>query len=223
MKERPIIFSGEMVRAILEGQKTMTRRVVKPRLIPFIEKAALVNGKPCIDLLDIEIPCPYGIPGDRLWVRETWVHLPNNTVLYRATDNERSEAWKMYGEPKWRPSIFMPRWASRILPEITNVRVERLQDITEEDAIGEGIGRQIVHSEDHGWKNYLWHGDFGNFGNYGMGNKQSDAWPYQYSTYRNAKDCFSSLWELINGKKYPWASDPWVWVIEFTPLKAKNF
>ncbi len=108
----------------------------------------------------------------------------------------------------------MPRWASRITLEITDVRVERLQKITEEDAKAEGIEREVVRGQDLGWKNYLWHG---HFGSYGMGNKQTDNWPHQFSTYKDsAVGCFSSLWELINAKRgYGWNVNPWVWVISF--------
>ncbi len=94
-------------------------------------------------------------------------------------------------------------------------QVERLQEISEEDAKAEGVEQQMAHGQPLGWRNYLWHGDFGNCG---TGNKQSDEWDYQYSTYQKAKDCFSSLWELINGKG-SWGKNPLVWVIEFRRIK----
>jgi hypothetical protein len=123
MNERPILFSGEMVRAILEGRKTQTRRVIKPQL--------RINYK-----------CPYGQPGDRLWVRETWQCFKPNTeeIINPNTVNIRALAYRATNEwrGKWRPSIHMPRWASRITLEITAVRVERLQDIGEVDAMREG-------------------------------------------------------------------------------------
>jgi hypothetical protein len=135
MKERPILFGGPMVRAILDGSKTQTRRVAKefdemPNLDGILQRFPRQNG------------CPYGTPGDRLWVRETWAHerdgtgCPDDTgVLYRATD----PGWDDEGTGlRWRPSIFMPRIASRILLEITDVRVQRLQEISEEDARAEG-------------------------------------------------------------------------------------
>lgn len=120
MKERPILFNGEMVRAILAGQKTQTRRIPSKT-----QQDALF--------------CPYGHPGDRLWVKETFAYAQDGTVVYRAS---------MVGSPwdaitrraiTWHPSIHMPRWASRITLEITDVHVERVQDIHEEDAIAEGI------------------------------------------------------------------------------------
>lgn len=118
-RERPILFSGPMVRAILDGRKTVTRRVVKH--VP-------PEGTP-VHL------CPYGSPGDRLWVRETWFNSRGDDSMpthYRADD--RIEDLQI----KWKPSIFMPRWASRITLVLKSVRVERLQDITEEDAKQEG-------------------------------------------------------------------------------------
>ena len=129
MKERPVLFSGEMVRAILEGRKTQTRRVIKPQPLwvgdPNVAfKTHSANPKGIIN-------CPYGQPGDRLWVRETFAGTKNTGFAYRATDTA-------YGH-KWRPSIFMPHWASRINLEVVSVRVERVQDISIEDAYDEGM------------------------------------------------------------------------------------
>ena len=133
MKERPIIFNGDMVRAILDGRKTQERRPIKPQPIwvgdpsvPFRTKDADPKGI---------IRCPYGAPGDRLWVRETWrMDAVNIGAEYRATISALME----HVAP-WTPSIHMPRWASRITLEITAVRVQRVQDITEEDALAEGM------------------------------------------------------------------------------------
>ncbi len=129
MKERPIMFSGEMVRAILEGRKTQTRRVWKR---PELRKADWEIG-------DSSIACPYGEVGDRLWVRETWCGGQHGMpVHYKASWTEHE-----YG-PAWKPSIHMPRKYSRITLEITGVRVERVQDMSVEDAINEGIGLSSV-------------------------------------------------------------------------------
>lgn len=139
MKERPILFSGPMVRAILDGRKTQTRRVVKPR-----------QG-----MLDdwTGLPCPYGKPGDRLWVRETcYFEQPHGEVIYRADPGSEKALDPEFTGLRWRPSIHMPRWASRITLEIVNVRVERLQDIRVDDARAEGVTAKWPV---HGFRN-LW-------------------------------------------------------------------
>lgn len=136
MKERPILFSGPMVRAILEGRKTQTRRVVKfefVKTIPVPENSAFREGT------EWKSECPFGQPGDRLWVRETWAphaDMPPSAI-YRC---DRGGDYQDTVTPnfRWRPSIHMPRWASRLTLEITAVRVERLQDISEEDVWEEG-------------------------------------------------------------------------------------
>jgi len=147
MKERPILFSAPMVRAILEGRKTQTRRVVKisnPENAMRVEFSSTDFGVYRFDLYfpthvrSETFPCPYGQPGDRLWVRETWRDGIYDGPIYRA------DACKVTDEQlegTWKPSIFMPRWASRITLEITDVRVERLQEISEEDAKAEGVLR----------------------------------------------------------------------------------
>lgn len=140
MKERPILFSGPMVRAILEKRKTQTRRVIKPQPEAWAHdmvgwELAMPNCRPLYPDSFARSYCPYGQPGDRLWVRETWT-IPDptdkRTVCYRSSNDPITT-----GE-KWKPSIYMPRWASRITLEITGVRVERLQDISESDAKAEG-------------------------------------------------------------------------------------
>jgi hypothetical protein len=137
-KERPIIFSGPMVRAILDGMKTQTRRVVKGKWLPLVEEVLRVNGQWVFETMDYDLTTPFGKPGDRLWVRETWAQLLDHYgkahPTYRA-DYVRSEADRL---DAWRPSIHMPRWASRLTLEITDVRVQRLQDISPTDAIDEG-------------------------------------------------------------------------------------
>ena len=197
--DRPILFSAPMVRAILDGSKTQTRRVVKPRkdlgigceLAP-CELAGEVNAG---DYSNSRYR-----PGDRLWVREAWQHLQNQNGELAATLNPKSCRECFYradeSDPrslpmsgKWRPSIHMPRWASRITLEITGVRVERLQDISESDAIAEGIERVTVKT---GATVY----PFGN----------------QYS--HDSVAAYSHLWEAINGTG-SWAANPWVWVVEF--------
>lgn len=252
MREHPILFSTEMVQAILEGRKTQTRRVVKfgidntssiqqatsiewdirradsrmpsfdtwgPRTAHFLFK------EPCKyhdNIIVFALQCPYGQVGDRLWVKETWGYICSvssfygtnpeehyahiryiadgeNRNIYFATSGDMKAAlpkqnikrpnnfdtldefqkeWTMsdlctnwWKKQKVKPSIFMPRWASRITLEITDIRVERLQDITKEDSLAEGVF-----------------------------------------------DSYSALWDSINGKKHSWESNPWVWVIEFKKI-----
>ena len=135
MKERPILFSGPMVRAILDGRKTQTRRVVKPQpdwIRPRVSDDGIAHGY-CGSGPTDGIKCPYGTVGDRLWVRESWAKSGEvgDATEYRADNPDPIGA-------KWRPSIHMPRWASRIDLEITGIRVERLQEISERDAMAEG-------------------------------------------------------------------------------------
>jgi hypothetical protein len=189
MKEHPILFSAPMVRAILDGSKTQTRRVVKPQ--PDEDGLArLIATGEWHDTSASAYRCPYGIPGDRLWVRETFNGNAEVGYAYRATEPD------MNGCP-WRPSIFMPRRASRILIEITDVRVQRLQDISEDDARAEGAafhdGRPIGH---HGWRHDINHG----------------------VVYSTARESFAWLWKSINGAG-SWDANPWVWVINFRRLQ----
>lgn len=142
-KERPILFSTDMVRAILDGRKTQTRRIIKPQPVLYptgwqygkgYKNSCSVSASPATDVL-YPFECPYGKPGDRLWVRETWNQIFNGITdeyIYAATDSD------VFSETKWRPSIHMPRAASRIIIQITDVDVECLQDITEADAVAEG-------------------------------------------------------------------------------------
>lgn len=180
------------VRAILDGRKTQTRRVVKLTDSGRVKE----SGSPRnwhLDDPNAVMACPYGVPGDRLWVRETWAaphsadqfrpaHIPNGTrIHYAATED--------LGGLLWRPSIHMPRWASRLTLEVVSVRVERLQEISEEDALAEGLQR------------------YGN-GTFGLDD------PACCMGVR-ASVAYMRLWDSINAKRAPWASNPWVWVIEF--------
>jgi len=149
MKERPIIFSGKMVRALLDGSKTQTRRVVKPQPSFF---GSMTNPNTPFKTIDYglhcQIRCPYGEPGDRLWVRENWQsHLgpyaESIIYAYKVTDDERLGPWK--------PSIYMPRCASRITLEVTDVRLERLQNISEADAQAEGFSYSSIPLEQYRW------------------------------------------------------------------------
>lgn len=161
IKERPILFKGEMARAILSRQKTQTRRALK--LLEGWQFARLEGSVAHVNKPgfhgEAHEKCPYGEPGDRLWVRETHAragckencdHLSCHTI-YRA---DKPKSAGMYGCVKWTPSIFMPRWASRITLEITDVRVERLNQISNQDAVAEGIGQptDIRYAAEDGFK-----------------------------------------------------------------------
>lgn len=191
--EKPIIFSTPMVRAILEGRKTQTRRVVKS---PFeIHANGFITKPDKHDRFNLVV-LPYK-PGDILWVRETWQYknygdygYTPDDFIYKADPNE---TWV----GPWRPAIHMPYEASRIHLKIKNVRVERLQDITEEDAIAEGIKEYM---EFNGVVKY-WIDDL----SLGVGDMP-----------RSAKKAFEIIWNSIYAKRgYGWDINPWVWVIEF--------
>ncbi|MDR1889342.1 MAG: hypothetical protein LBQ81_08225 [Zoogloeaceae bacterium] len=219
MKERPIIFSAPMVRTILEDRKNMTRQVINYlpgfRMITEFKPSDTPGYKWTFRDIQMmwhdikELECPYGKPGDRLWVKETFAtkSLVGNSIMsypiYRA-DGERMGV-------KWAPSIHMPRWASRILLEITDVRVDRLQDITEEDAIAEGIKKL---SKDNGrtWK-------YGIPDNDGLPGNDNHGWPWQ-EWCNTPIDAFRKLWDSINSARgYGWKENPWVWVIEFRRIE----
>lgn len=184
MKERPILFSAPMVRALLDGKKTQTRRIIKPQPL---------DGQPPV------ANCPYGRPGDRLWVKEAWRsaaalddstpveiglklfkaghHLPHAPIEYQADRSRRH--WELGSLPqetgRVRSAIHMPRWASRMQLEIVAARVERLQDISEADALAEGM---------------------------------------QPTGAKPAVESYRELFEAINGNG-SWDANPWIWVVEF--------
>ena len=137
--ERPILFSGEMVKAILAGRKTQTRRVVKPQPDggPWPNAASHIEWCDLVADTDYYVAsghCPYGKVGDRLWVRESWLRIGASADVWYKADDVFLE-----GSTPWRPSIHMPRWASRITLEIIGIRVEELRAISEEDAKREGV------------------------------------------------------------------------------------
>lgn len=189
MKERPILFSGPMVRAIIEGRKTQTRRVIKPQpeRVEYLHVGGGVEW-PCCPTVDgcmKAMHCPYGVPGDSLWVRETWAdRFQDDWYIYRADNNPE------HAGVKWKSPIHMPRRASRITLPIVNVRAERLQDITHNDVFAEGCP---------------------------IDTKASGCVAGEWQTDRKMKAAawFADLWNSINGKKHPWDSNPWVWVIEW--------
>jgi hypothetical protein len=262
MTERPIPFSGPMVRAILAGRKSQTRRCLTPQPDAALDHhkgrivtrfnpvgAAVKTGlmayeaNDCAgpifafrqgkDSIKADISCPYGVPGDRLWVREAWTadfewaedvdkralrwwhempaafRGPANVIYtyYHADDSawhchpDEGPAYPASWAPaeddwegvRWRPSIHMPRWASRLTLELTNVRVERLQDIGEDDAIDEGCGFDFDPLDDDGVEKF-------------------DATPRGH---------FAQLWDKLHGhRRCGWQANPWVWVLEFRRVDA---
>lgn len=206
-KERPILFSGPMVRAILEGRKTQTRRVLKTQPKSPITWGC-VGGKGFGFISDSEIiKCTYGEPGDRLWVRENFWCAEQEGFgigvcrLFYSADQDgghylkHGHAWDGIGMKfGHHPSIHMPRWASRITLEIKAVRVERIQDIKKDDIYAEGA----ITEEWLDWR--------------------SDAECVGLppgSHIENERDVFEKLWDGINYFRAPWESNPWVFVIEF--------
>ncbi|HGL6555654.1 TPA: morphogenetic protein [Enterobacter roggenkampii] len=196
MKERGLIFNGEMVRAILDGRKTQTRRPVKFPLIDKNMGCELAGNELAGELAAGNYwNSPFGKPGDRIWVRETWAEAgagAPDLKLYRANYPEHVpthyENVPPADEIRWTPSIHMPRAACRILLEVAGVRVERLKSISQEDAQAEGM-------ELTGWRPTYSDPDSG-----------GEVWtPY---------DNFAQLWESIYGEG-SWHANPWVWVIEF--------
>ncbi|NMX98612.1 hypothetical protein HBO43_18620 [Pseudomonas veronii] len=205
IKERPILFSAPMVRAILEGRKTVTRRAIKVQ--PHID----VSGNFCVGNSNygqdgygkpvtkhfVNGCCPHGKPGDRLWVRETWARVGNDDpgyltfgATYPSCLPPELENIPPASQIRWKPSIHMFRRDSRILLEITDVRVERLQDITEDQAKAEGVRLYTDHAELGDW----WHVE-------GIETYSADP-----------RKSFELLWSSVGGD---WEANPWVWVVEF--------
>ena len=199
-------MSGDHPQKILDGTKTMTRRVIKPQppvdasmkehsqvggyWIPYTADGRLMNSAQGSRKNDCGWYCPYGQVGDGLWVRETWMHrsIPSiakpqspDSIYYKATNPEVGEAFI------WKPSIHMPRWASRITLEITEIRVERLQEISWRDCQREGAVPEKAPFSVH-----------------------CEPW----------RDAFERLWDSLNAKRgFSWESNPWVWVIGFKVVK----
>ena len=225
IKERPILFSAPMVRAILEGRKSVTRRPVKGAGLNWLE-----DFTPDYVADPANSLCPYGKPGDRLWVRETFIDLRGTGVEHRpdpdgplqryayAADcrpgSHSDEARKDFGL-KYKPSIHMPRAACRILLEITDVRVERLQDISEEQAQAEGCfftdyGRKCGHTGS-GWT------EVGDCPAPEAHHPLRNGWMWDKTSSPNeclgtATWAFANLWQKTGGD---WEANPWVWVVEF--------
>lgn len=179
---RPILFSAPMVRAILDGRKTQTRRICKDKRGP--------------SLAD---DCPYGEAPNHMWVREAWAPCVVNEqlTLYRAGCDSINLQIHAFNGTIWKPSIHMPKWRSRITVQITDVRVQRLQEISEEDAIAEGV-RAFIEDGCGVYEDYI----------HGRG-----TW------CMSARGSFASLWESINGHG-SWEKNPYVWTISFKRIDA---
>lgn len=219
MKARPITFSAEMVRAILDGSKTQTRRPIKPQP-PSVEQILRMSGsnyhwmqiphneqwwqvagpvwavREAMSLSNPRLRCRYGATGDLLWVKETWrlwepetssIHgEPIDPAIFEGRLSDKGLGWLKSGsieykadigdDGPWRSARYMPRWASRITLRITDIRIERVQDISYDDAIAEGI----------------------------------------------RIDDFNALWNSIYGERHPWSSNPWVWVLEFEIFEIED-
>ena len=208
MKDRPILFSAPMVRALLAGTKTQTRRVVKHSIRgPHTPRwtydwhdskgkwLAAHGGGFEFSKTNAAQLCPYGQRGERLWVREAWgfeKRTEDDPLLEPVATYRADEVEHLYQVNRWRPSIHMPRHLSRIKLEITGVRVERLQDISEVDAIAEGIEHEPCSAH---WKNY---------------DTSPGGWRYWESPIQS----YRTLWNSINGPG-SWDANPWVWALSF--------
>lgn len=207
LKQRPILFRALMVKATLEGRKTKTRRLVKPQPtimpLPDYEVDANINWNGVVWHENGQVPevminsCPYGRPGDVLWVRETFTETYANMYFFKASEELPSGA-------VWKPSIYMPKKAARIWLEIVSVSVERLQDISEDDAWKEGCE-----------KGQRWANELGYFP------KEETLTDGSIIGWECAKDWFADLWVSINGEK-SWSANPWVWVVEFKRIDKPN-
>ena len=217
-RERPILFSGPLVRALLRDvdPKTVTRRLIRD------EWFRCLDPEDPEDMPNILAQCPHGVAGDRLWVRETWQmfdpekdSIPTERLGPRAphsgVENTRKIGWRacyaadgplvhpVHGPARWRPSIHMPRWASRITLEIVSVRVERLQDITADEVKAEGLDVPDV--------------------DYSVGDS-----PFALEAEREAyaRELFAKFWDSINGERASWQSNPWVWRVEFKRVETAS-
>jgi hypothetical protein len=237
IKYRPIPFSPPMAAALRAGRKTQTRRIMSPQpphgITPcYYSEAGHAHEDQHGRCTCRGVKPPLGVPGDRLYVKEPWrtlaiydglkpSELPKDAPIWYEADGPAPEGFGRY-----RHARFMPRWASRMTLEITEVRAARVQDISETDACAEGVEPLFSHDEIHKptyrheldlnpmpWKNYLWHG------NMDVPAARVYAWPHQLSGYKQARGSYSSLWELIHGPG-AWDRNDWVFVYTFKEVTA---
>jgi hypothetical protein len=215
MKEHPILFSAPMINALRDRKKTQTRRLVNPLMHLIVDgdettgRVVEQSDRAFGDLATEYAASPYGEAGDQLWVRETWApwsedieergeaeviadakrQMPWAAIVYRADANGGDVNVK-----RWRPSIFLPRWASRMSLAVTSVHVERLQDITSEDIVSEGAVAWEHHDPNLG---------------------KSFVSSFDRKAYSDLRSLWARGWDSINGKRAPWFANPWVWVVNF--------
>ncbi len=233
---RPVLFSGPMVRALLDGRKTQTRRIIKQQptgeqrpLSEWSSNLASACHDPAPDPEKLRShsdrlkgrifpfadergglyspSCPYGHPGDHLWVRETFVPAIAVRAFYRATDEKllSDDGWT----GRWVSSIHMPRALSRITLSITDVRAERLRQISEADAIAEGI-EPVIDPRGNAWKSYeIIH----------QGPHKGEPHPHSAAPNRSPIVSYRELWESLNGAG-SWEANPWVWVVSFERIQT---
>lgn len=236
MKERPILFDGRMVRAILDGRKRQTRRMVRWPKPPewhdgdlpawqlrmrggvLWPLACFSDG--CGRVVEYDLPCPFGVPGDRLWVREAFFHVApykrwplfaavDSDFIYRADYDYREDRGKsVIGCHTWKPSIHMPRSASRIELEIKDVRVEQLKAISERDAVAEGAQKNVLPSMEFSWTPEM--GFIRDCVHYPV--------PCECEPHETARDWFRVLWESLYAPD-AWEENPCVWVVDFSPIQ----
>jgi hypothetical protein len=194
---KPILFSTPMVQAILDGRKTQTRRVMNPQPTHF-------DVKKIVDWNDVIYPMPKYKVGDILWVRENWQSVNGisaNGEQIKYAYKADGGGWGEYEITKWKPSIFMPKEAARIFLRVMGIRAERLQDISEEDAVAEGILEIEPEFLPNGWKDYMVNTEI---------------------PFISPKMSFASLWKSINGEQ-SWEDNPYVWVIPFERVENPHF
>ena len=224
IREKGLIFNSEMVRAILDGRKTQTRRPIKWKQTRFTEIGEREDGskwpwsEDAEHACDFWHPCPFGAVGDRIWVRETFTghYLDDDQIQDIKDGRDKASSLCEYradypdgyqAADGWTPSIHMPRWASRILLEITDVRVEQLNAISPEDAESEGLERT----------NFTGFGDEPGLPSYPEPDVYFDPLKKQWKEY--PPEAFAGLWESIYGEE-SWKANPWVWVIEFKRVEG---
>lgn len=203
-RERPILVRPPLVRAILQGEKTQTRRPAKEILVHHTHQDGrhFCSGPKCSGLTEepgapVAIASPYGMVGDRLWVREAWHAAPHGYCYLADKTHDPEGPGCTIPEPKWRPSIHMPREACRVVLKVTDVRLQPLSAISYADALAEGTWREVV--EEHGRK----------------------GWVVDPVTNAEPVRLFREAWDRAYAKRgFGWAADPWVWAITFRRVSA---